>query len=180
MPNVGEGLLSASRAQARSQSEMAALYGKVIAPAQRFAYLLCADADDSAELAQEAFVKAYARVSRLEDPSAVEAYLRKTIVNLVRGRGRKRRVEGVYAHLFVQRQDDVARTPEAPDDELWKALDRLSTRQRAVLVLRYYMDFSEQQAADTLGCSVAAVKSLTARAMRTVRSAFEEAPDDAR
>ncbi|HEX2294996.1 MAG TPA: sigma-70 family RNA polymerase sigma factor [Actinomycetota bacterium] len=159
---------------------MATLYGEVIAPAQRFAYLLCANGDDAAELAQEAFVKAYARVSHLEDPSAVQAYLRKTIVNLVRGRGRKRRVERVYAHLFEQRHDTAARAQEVPDDALWCALDRLSTRQRAALVLRYYMDFSEQQTAETLGCSVPAVKSLTARGMRILRSALEEAPDDAR
>lgn len=177
MGNVREGLLGV-RARPRARTEMAALYAEAIAPAQRFAYLLCGNRDDAAELAQEAFVKAYARVSHLGDVSAVEAYLRRTIVNLARARGRRRRIESAYAHLFVQTHDTTAPVLEPPDDALWHALNGLSTRQRAVLVLRYYMDLSEQQAAETLGCSVAAVKSLTARGMRILRSTLEDTPDD--
>ena len=177
MGDAREGLLSA-RSQPRGRTEMAALYAEVIAPAQRFAYLLCGNGDDAAELAQEAFVKAYARVSHLGDASAAEAYLRRTIVNLARARGRRRRIESAYAHLFVQGHDTPAPLQDPPDDALWLALNRLSTRQRAVLVLRYFMDLSEQQAAETLGCSVAAVKSLTARGIRILRSSLEGKPDD--
>jgi RNA polymerase sigma factor (sigma-70 family) len=55
-------------------------------------------------------------------------------------------------------------------DELWTQLQRLAARQRAVLVLRYYEALSEQQTADVLGCSVATVKSLTARGLTGMRA----------
>jgi RNA polymerase sigma factor (sigma-70 family) len=52
---------------------------------------------------------------------------------------------------------------------MWGRLQQLSPRQRAAIVLRYYEDLSEQQTADTLGCSVGAVKSLVNRGMEALR-----------
>lgn len=49
-------------------------------------------------------------------------------------------------------------------EDLWIALQALPPRQRAALVLRYYQDLPERETAEVLGCSVAAVKSLAARA----------------
>ena len=58
-------------------------------------------------------------------------------------------------------------------DELWRQLHRLAPRQRAALVLRYYDDMSEQQAADLLGCPVRTVKSLVARGLAAMRAQQE-------
>jgi RNA polymerase sigma factor (sigma-70 family) len=52
---------------------------------------------------------------------------------------------------------------------MWRRLQTLPPRQRAVLVLRYYEDLSERETANALRCSVAAVKSLTARATSALR-----------
>jgi len=60
-------------------------------------------------------------------------------------------------------------------EEMWAALQRLPHRQRAVIVLRYYEDLSERQAADVLGCSVGAVKSLTNRAVESLREQMKVA-----
>ena len=54
------------------------------------------------------------------------------------------------------------------------ALRRLTPRQRAVLVLRYYDDLTEVQTADVMSCSVSTVKSQTKHALRRLR---ELAPD---
>jgi RNA polymerase sigma factor (sigma-70 family) len=54
-------------------------------------------------------------------------------------------------------------------EDMWRRLRTLPSRQRAALVLRYYEDLSERETADALRCSVAAVKSLTARAMSALR-----------
>ena len=54
------------------------------------------------------------------------------------------------------------------------ALQRLTPRQRAVLVLRYYDDLTEVQTADALSCSVSTVKSQTKHALARLR---ELAPD---
>ena len=57
---------------------------------------------------------------------------------------------------------------------LTDALQRLTPRQRAVLVLRYYDDLTEVQTADVFGCSVSTVKSQTKHALMRLR---ELAPD---
>jgi RNA polymerase sigma factor (sigma-70 family) len=50
------------------------------------------------------------------------------------------------------------------------ALKQLPPHQRAVVVLRYFDDLTEQAAAHALGCSVGTVKSQHARALRTLRA----------
>src|SRR4051812_15097464 len=52
---------------------------------------------------------------------------------------------------------------------LWKAMSILPRRQRTALVLRYYEDLSERDAAEALGCSLSAMKSLVARGSEALR-----------
>ena len=59
--------------------------------------------------------------------------------------------------------------------DLRRALDRLPYRQRAALVLRFYEDLSEKEAARSLGCAVGTIKSLVSRGLHTLR---EELQDD--
>jgi DNA-directed RNA polymerase specialized sigma24 family protein len=61
---------------------------------------------------------------------------------------------------------------------MWGALGRLPERQRAALVLRFYEDLSEQQTADALETTVAAVKALVQRGAKALRFQLEEAADE--
>ena len=54
-------------------------------------------------------------------------------------------------------------------EQVWPLVLALPTRQRAVIVLRYYEDLSEQQIADVLGCSTGSVKSQAHDALATLR-----------
>jgi RNA polymerase sigma factor (sigma-70 family) len=58
-------------------------------------------------------------------------------------------------------------------DEMWTAISTLPPRQRAVLVLRYYEDLSEQQIADALGCRPGTVKSQASAALASLRNRLD-------
>jgi len=138
------------------------------------AYLLTGDADLAQDLAQEAFAGLITRFGSIHDEAAVAAYLRRSVVNLVRKHWRKLRSERSYQGLGIATQATLL--PDvAEQDELWRALQQLPHRQRAAIVLRFYEDLSEGETARVLGCAVGTVKSSVARGLRRLR---EEMVDD--
>jgi len=146
------------------------LYAAHADDAARLAYLLTGDRALAEDLVQDAFVKLAGRLVHLRDPGAFGAYLRTTVVNLSRSHFRRRKLE--RAHLERTAAEPMAEgSSAAPDerDELWRALQTLSRRQRAAIVLRYYEDLSEAQTADILQCRAGTVKSLVARGLETLR-----------
>ena len=150
---------------------LASLYEERSARAFRLAYLLTGDRDLAEDLVQDAFVRLIGRFADLRSPDSFDVYLRRTIVTLSYGTFRRRRTERSY----LARQEGLARRTNdvLPDvegkDELWTQMQKIAPRQRAALVLRYYEDLSEQQAADVLGCSLRTVKSLVTRGIQAMR-----------
>ena len=154
---------------------LAELYVRHAPAALRLAYMLTAQRELAEDLVQDAFVKLAGRFLHLRKPEAFEAYLRRMIVNQFLSHLRRRKVELAY---LESEGAEARRAPAQLDvterDEMWLALQRLPERQRAALVLRYYEDLSERDAAEVLRCSTAAVKSLVARGMETLRGMVEE------
>jgi RNA polymerase sigma-70 factor (sigma-E family) len=150
---------------------LARLYEKHSGRAFRLAYLLTGDHDLAEDLVQDAFVKLIGRFADLRNPQSFDVYLRRTIVNLSYGQFRRRRTERAY--LARERGHAECTSDAFPDverkDELWTQMQRIAPRQRAALVLRYYEDLSEHQAADVLGCSLRTVKSLVRRGIQAMR-----------
>jgi RNA polymerase sigma-70 factor (sigma-E family) len=110
-----------------------------------------------------------------------EGYLRRTMYHLAidQWRSRKRRPE-VLADVEPPSQPDGTDTLNLRR-ALIEALAMLPPRQRAVLVLRYWEQFSETEAAQTLGCSVGTVKSSASRGLSRLRELTAAwAVDDAR
>jgi RNA polymerase sigma-70 factor (sigma-E family) len=149
-------------------NDLRVLYELHASEAGRLAYLLTGDRHLAEDLVHEAFIRAGLRFAHLRSTESFPAYLRRTIVNLCRSHWRRESVR----RAFVQR----TRPPEPsyqPDlgqrSEVASTLRQLSPRQRMAVVLRYYEDLSEEQAADMLGCSTAALKSLIHRAKDTLR-----------
>ncbi len=152
------------------KGELADLYVRHVPSANRLAFLLTGDRSQAEDLVHDAFVRCVGRFGHLRAHEAFDAYLRRTIVNLHTSRLRRLRVE----RTFLSTHTDLGpRTSAMPDvagrEDMWRRLGTLHPRQRAVLVLRYYEDLSERETAEALRCSVAAVKSLTARAMAALR-----------
>ncbi|HWL90465.1 MAG TPA: SigE family RNA polymerase sigma factor [Actinomycetota bacterium] len=154
------------------RGELADLYVRHVPAANRLAFLLTQDRTQSEDLVHDAFVRCVGRFGHLRAHEAFDAYLRRTIVNLHTSRLRRLRVEREWLSREGGRVERAA-TSGLPDvaghEDMWRRLATLPPRQRAVLVLRYYEDLSERETADALRCSVAAVKSLTARATAALR-----------
>lgn len=159
-----------SAPKSRRQERLEELYRRQVAPLQKLAFLLTGDHHLAEDITQQAFIRFYGSFMKLRNPAAAPAYLRKTVVNLARGHHRRSRRETQKAEPYQETQD-VSWGPSVEDhDEMVQAIARLPYRQRVAIVLRYYEDLSEQQAAEVLGCSPGAMKSLTARAMSSLRA----------
>jgi len=137
----------------------------------RLGYGLTGDLQYAEDLAQTAFARAYAswpRVRRADNP---DAYLRRIVVNANRNRFRKLRVGEVLSGSVP----DVMSVTDGTDlrsdrDALIAALMQLPYGQRAAVVLRYWLDLSETEAAAVLGCSTGNVKSQASRALAKLRA----------
>lgn len=160
----------------RAARDLAELYTRHGPDLQRFAYVLTGDAELAEDLAQEAFVRLWANLLRVRDRAAHYAYLRRTVLNLVRGHARRSKIERSFlsTEVGVGRLRAGTTDPDIEEREvLWVQLLELPLRQRAAVVLRYYEDLTELQTAELMGCSQGAVKSLVARACRTLRKTIE-------
>ena len=156
--------------------QLAELYVRHVPAANRLAFLLTGERAQAEDLVHDAFVRCVGRFGHLRAHEAFDAYLRRTIVNLHTSRLRRVRVEREFlakeaAH--VERGASATMPDVATRQDLRQRLRTLPPRQRAVLVLRYYEDLSERETADAMRCSVAAVKSLTARATAALREGIE-------
>jgi RNA polymerase sigma-70 factor (sigma-E family) len=129
----------------------------------RMTYLLTSDNALAEELAQEAFVALWKSWDRLRDSSAALAYLRGTVANLARMSLRRRMVE--LKHRVTGSGEVVDRDAGGRLD-LERAVAQLLMRKRSCVVLRYFLDLSEEETARTLGVSAGTVKSSTARALK--------------
>jgi RNA polymerase sigma-70 factor (sigma-E family) len=137
-------------------------------PLLRTAHLLTGDRHRAEDLLQTAFERLARRWSRLEgDP---EAYLRRTLVNLATDRWRLsgRRVREVQLDADSGGPSGALDQVESRHD-LVRALGQLTSKQRAVLVLRYFEDLPEKDVAHALDTSVGNVKSTAARALARLR-----------
>ncbi|RNL81444.1 SigE family RNA polymerase sigma factor [Nocardioides marmorisolisilvae] len=143
----------------------------------RLAVLLAGESDAD-DLAQQVLFQAYRAWDRVMAASSPDAYVRKIMVNtLISQRSRHRRglelvTSGRVDDRVASVEDDVVQ-----HDELWNRIFLLPPKQRAVIVLRYYEDLSEQAIADVLGCAPGTVKSQAAAALRTLRIGYDSASD---
>jgi RNA polymerase sigma-70 factor (sigma-E family) len=144
--------------------------------ALRLAYLLTGDRELSEDLAQEAFVRVARRLTGLRNADSFRWYLRRTVVNLANSHLRRRRIERAHLKILVSSVSAAgASNPDiAMKQAVRAAIGRLPARQRAVVVLRYYEDLTDQQIASTLGLPVGSVKSSLHRAASILRQHLEQ------
>jgi RNA polymerase sigma-70 factor (sigma-E family) len=155
-----------------SKPDLEELYRRHSVSGYRLALLLTGDPELAADLLQDAFVRLLGSFHDLRDPSAFPAYLRRTLINLSRSYFRRRRIE--RSHLHRSRElPPSAVTDLGAREEMTHWLANLPSRQRAAVVLRFYEDLSEKEAAEALQTSVPALKSLVQRGLSSLREEVE-------
>jgi RNA polymerase sigma-70 factor (sigma-E family) len=140
----------------------------------RTAMLLARDRGNAEDLLQTALLKAYRHWHRItaDDPYP---YVRRILVTTAASRRRLRTMQEIVALPAEDTSSSLLPLPDPTDDiadraQMTAALATLPPRMRAVLVLRYAEDLSEAATAGALGCSVATVKSQTARGLARLRT----------
>jgi RNA polymerase sigma-70 factor (sigma-E family) len=140
---------------------------------RRVAFLLCRDVHRAEDLTQSALAKAYRHWSRISTMEHQFEYVSRILVR--ESISWRRRAS---SHEVVD--GDLARSADtSPDhadavagtDAMWQLLGQLPPKQRAVLVLRYYLDLPDEQIGSALRCSTSTVRSNAARALASLRAA---------
>lgn len=139
------------------------LYRAEFEPMVRLAYLLTGDRETALEVTHDAFVVTCERWSRLDRPGG---YLRTAVVNRCRDLGRRQR--------FRSSAPVPERSVVDPDDDLADAIAALPPKRRAAVVLRYYLDLTEAEIAETLGVRPGTVKSLLSRGLAELKASLRE------
>lgn len=135
-------------------------YRERYAPLVRIAATMLGSRAEAEEVVQDAFIAAARQWPRVRE---VRPYVRRAVVNGATGVLRRRAV--------AERRPADAPPADAPSQlvELRDLLLALPARQRAVLVLRFVDDLTDDEIADTLGCRRATVRSLSARGLAAIR-----------
>jgi RNA polymerase sigma factor (sigma-70 family) len=136
------------------------------------ATLLTGDQAAGEDLVHDVFLRCRDRLEGMDDRDTY-AYLRRSLVNAWRNRLRHGGVEARAIPRLIGRGSSEP-TPEVDAREaLWRAIERLPDRQRAVLVLRYYEDLSDAEIARLLGCTRVTVRTQAKRALEKLREVVE-------
>ncbi|HKD97712.1 MAG TPA: SigE family RNA polymerase sigma factor [Micromonosporaceae bacterium] len=143
----------------------------------RSAYMLTGDQHLAEDLVQSALARTHQSWARLTDPANAEAYTRKVMYHLQVSWWRRNRVPESMTDTSPE-----PRPTGGPGEAtgltnrmtIQSALLKLSTKQRAVLILRFFEDRTEVETAEVLGVAVGTVKSQTAKALARLRAVAPE------
>ena len=144
---------------------------------------LLGDADEARDIAQESFLRIWKQAASWRSEQArFDTWLHRVALNLCYDRLRRRKE---HVQIDSEQAFEAVDHNPTPDEQLEAsaqsrrmaaALDRLPERQREAIVLQYYQELSNTEAAALMQISVEALESLLSRARRNLRSHLAEAP----
>jgi RNA polymerase sigma-70 factor (sigma-E family) len=163
-------------ASLEARRHVSALYQSHALALVKLAVLMTGDQPTAEDVVQDAFLGLYRRWQALHDADKALGYLRSSVLNGCRS-----------VHRVRFRRQGIALDPPGDADsaeaeamlgeahrEVIAALRRLPHRQRECVVLRYYLDMTEEQAAQALGVSRGTVKSSTSRGLAALARLLKE------
>jgi len=144
----------------------------------RLSYLLLGDSDDAEDVAQETFLRAWKHLGRFDAARPLRPWLLSIAANLASNR---RRSAGRYFAALTRAfraeplppslEDKTAQHTEA--NELWKAVQTLNMPDQQIIYLRYFLDLSVAETAETLQIAEGTVKSRLNRAVEKLRQVIK-------
>lgn len=166
---IVEAILAGDKEQ---YAEIVRRYQQIVA---NLTYKLCGHKLDIEEVTQQVFVELYMALPRFRFDSKLSSYIYRITVNVAcKQLGRSRRLVSADAleNLPEQRSDErnaqQAIIHQEQLDQLRTAIGHLKSEQRTALVLYSFEDFSYQQIADVMQCSLSKVESLIFRAKKNL------------
>jgi RNA polymerase sigma-70 factor (ECF subfamily) len=140
------------------------------------ARMILRDEHRAQDAVQDTLVEAWRSLPGLRDPDRWDAWLHRLLVRACHGRARRE-----WRHALFEHELTPADEPLIPDatnevvlhDQLERGLSRLSTEQRTVLVLAYYLDMPLAEAAQVAGIPVGTMKSRLNRATHALRAVID-------
>jgi RNA polymerase sigma-70 factor (ECF subfamily) len=152
-------------------------------PVFRLAYLFVGDVDDAQDVAQETFIRAFQNLHRFDPARSLQPWLLSIAANLARNRLRSfsRYLAALQRLVRAEPKETLsdAHSAEQKQDAhaLWEAVRKLKSGDQHVIYLRYFLELSEVEIAQTLEIPPGTVKSRLHRAMDRLRLIVqEEAP----
>lgn len=166
----------------------AADFEQIVCRYQRKVYrvllLMLKNQEDADNLTQECFVRAYTSMATFRGECNVQTWLLRIAVNLVRDHARNRRI-GFWKRLLrlddgnvITAEQEPVSVKASPEhrmlareelDAVWRAVDKLSARQKEVFVLRFAEEMELKEIAEVLNLSTGTVKTQLFRAVTSVR-----------
>jgi len=141
----------------------------------RLAYVILGDRQAAEDVVQDAFCNLFRRWDSLSHVEGAEYYLRVAVLNACRSVLRRRAVRArrVLYELPAPSVEAAVLAGEERD-ELIRAVDRLPRRQRETLILRYYLDLSDDEIATLMDVGMSSVRSARHRALETLARNLKE------
>lgn len=146
----------------------------------RLAYLMLGDADEAADVAQEAFIRAFHALGRFDPARPLRPWLLQIAKNLARNRRRSvRRYLAAVGRWWQaspnQDEEPTAATMRTQEAQaLWQAVQQLQMSDQEVIYLRYFLELSVADTATALGVAEGTVKSRLSRALIRLRTIVEQ------
>ena len=158
--------------------EVTALYEAHARSLIRLAYVMLGDRPAAEDVVQEAFLGLYQRWSKLRDTARAPDYLRSSVLNgcrmVLRSSARRDDRNARIASELPWESAEATALVSEEHRYLLRGIRALPPRQREALVLRYYLDLSEEETARSMGVHRGTVKSATSRALTALGLRMQE------
>jgi RNA polymerase sigma-70 factor (ECF subfamily) len=146
----------------------------------RLCYLLLGDPDDAEDVAQETFLRAWNYLKRFDATRSLRPWLLSIASNLASNRRRSAgRYLAALTHAF--RNEPITSvnveqksTQQMEANDLWKAVQTLTMPDQQIIYLRYFLELSVTETAQSLGVAEGTVKSRLSRALERLRRIIQQ------